>query len=269
LGLVAAEQASLGAECVDRLADACQQYLDVEQILTLARLAPGLEVPPAAAFDNVTVGRVRLGVARDKAFHFYYPDNLEQVVRHGAELVSFSPVSDTRLPTNLDALYFGGGYPELAAAELADNVAMRTDVQRFAASGCPIYGECGGLMYLGRSLATLDGRRLPMAGVLPVDTAMLPKLKVLGYAEVAWATDALWGPVGGTLRGHEFHYSEITADEARCQGWLPACTVRRRRAQPVLAGFARGPVLASYVHLHWASRPEAVRHFLSCCETRS
>jgi cobyrinic acid a,c-diamide synthase len=268
LGLVAAEHAPSDAERVERLADACQQHLDLERVLSIARSAPAIDVPPAEDRERAARGRVRLGVAHDRAFRFYYPDNLEQLARHGAELVCFSPLADARLPANLDALYFGGGYPELAAVELADNASMRADVRAFAESGRPVYGECGGLMYLGRALATLDGRRFPMAGALPIDTAMLPKFKTLGYAQVAWTTDTLWGAAGDSLRGHEFHYSEITADDSGGCGWRPACTVRRRRAEPIPAGFAKQRVLAGYVHLHWASRPDAVQRFLSCCEAR-
>ena len=101
-----------------------------------------------------------------------------------------------------------------------------------------------------------------MAGVLPVDTRMLPRLARLGYVEVALLGDGLWGPAGWQCRGHEFHYSQITADQSRSAGWQPAYALSRRRAEPGrLEGFARGNVLASYVHLHWASRPQSVQFF--------
>ena len=146
---------------------------------------------------------------------------------------------------------------------------MLSDIRHFADSGRAVYAECGGLMYLGRSLRTLDGTRYPLAGVLPIETAMLPKLKTLGYADVAWAADCLWGSAGTQARGHEFHYSEITADAGPADGWSAAYAVARRRSPPAPAGFLKGRVLAGYVHLHWASRPESVRHFLDCCETPS
>jgi cobyrinic acid a,c-diamide synthase len=146
---------------------------------------------------------------------------------------------------------------------------MLLDVRDFAAAGGPVYGECGGLMYLGRTLTTQAGARVPLAGILPVDTAMLPRLKVLGYAEVQWTQDTLWGPAGGHCRGHEFHYSEITADDGLHSGWQRAYTVQRRRGPADAAGSVKGRVLAGYVHLHWASRPETVGHFLSSCEQSS
>ena len=190
---------------------------------------------------QTTRRRVRLGIARDEAFHFYYPDNLESLAAAGAEWAEFSPLADRRLPEDLDGLYFGGGYPEVHAARLAANRSMLDDVRRFASSGRAVYAECGGLMYLGRSLRTLDGARQTMAGVLPLETAMLPRLKTLGYAEVSLAGDSLWGAAGDGCRGHEFHYSEIVADDALAEGWRPAYSLRRRRAaSPVAEGFAKG-----------------------------
>ena len=204
-------------------------------------------------------------MARDAAFGFYYPDNIEAMERAGVCWTPFSPLHDATLPAGLDGLYLGGGYPELFAAGLAANESMLADVARFAASGRPVYAECGGLMYLGRSLTTLDGRRHRMAGVLPLDTAMLDRLKTLGYAEVTLAVDTLWGPAGGTCRGHEFHYSEIIADDGESDGWQRPYMVQRRGSQQA-AGLAKHNVLASYVHLHWASRPETIDHFLSHCK---
>jgi cobyrinic acid a,c-diamide synthase len=212
---------------------------------------------------------VRLGIARDAAFHFYYADNLESLARAGVQCVPFSPLEDTRLPHDLDGLYFGGGYPELYAQRLATNAALLGEIRQFATSGRSIYAECGGLMYLGRSLRTVEGARFPLVGLLPIETAMLPKLRSLGYSEVAWRDDSLWGPAGQIARGHEFHYSHIVADESSPDGWQPAYTVRRGPSEHACVGFCKGNVLAGYVHLHWASRPEAISHFLSRCGNKS
>jgi cobyrinic acid a,c-diamide synthase len=155
----------------------------------------------------------------------------------------------------------------LHAERLAANRPMLEAVRDFAASGRCVYAECGGLMYLGRCLRTAADRTHEMAGVLPVDTQMLPRLSRLGYVEVALLGDGLWGPAGWQCRGHEFHYSQITADQSRSAGWQPAYALSRRNAVPGrLEGFARGGVLASYVHLHWASRPESVQFFLNRCK---
>jgi cobyrinic acid a,c-diamide synthase len=141
---------------------------------------------------------------------------------------------------------------------------MLSEVRCFAASGRCVYAECGGLMYLGQSVTTLDGVKHAMAGLLPFETAMLSRLKTLGYTEVATAVDGLWGPAGTVCRGHEFHYSELHA-AANADVWPPAYTARRRGAT-FAEGFCKGNVLASYVHLHWASRPELARSFLTRCQ---
>jgi cobyrinic acid a,c-diamide synthase len=267
LGLVAAEQSGIDAAALDQFADCCVQHTDLPLLVGLARSAGATEIAGEPVPLSPKGRRVRLGIARDEAFHFYYADNLEALEAAGAELVSFSPLADTALADDLDALYLGGGYPEVHAEQLAANTAMLGAVRRFAATGRSIYAECGGLMYLGRTVQSLDGRRLPLAGVLPVDTAMRPTLKTLGYVEAAMAGPCLWGAAGQTCRGHEFHYSEIATDEGPTAGWQPAYTIRRR-AETAAAreGFVRGNVMAGYVHLHWASRPDAVRHFISCCE---
>jgi cobyrinic acid a,c-diamide synthase len=118
-------------------------------------------------------------------------------------------------------------------------------------------------MYLSRSLTTPAGRRYPLAGVVPVDTAMRESARMLAYAEVTMAVDSLWGRAGQTYRGHEFHYSEIAADSAGAEGWRPAYCVRRHGSEPAAEGFSRGRILAGYVHLHWASRAGALEGFLS------
>ena len=219
-------------------------------------------VPPYGKTPPSSNVKLRLGIARDEAFHFYYADNLESLAQAGVEWVSFSPLADAGLPAGLDGLYFGGGYPEVYAARLSDNAGMLADVREFAAAGGLVYAECGGLMYLGRAITTLDGTRHTLAGVLPIETAMLQRLKMLGYAEVILTSSSLWGAAGDVVRGHEFHYSEITAQDAPADGWQPAYTVCRRRAELVVEGLCRGRVLAGYVHLHWASRPQAIQHFI-------
>jgi cobyrinic acid a,c-diamide synthase len=126
------------------------------------------------------------------------------------------------------------------------------------------------MMYLGRTLTTLDGAQHRMAGVLPMRTAMLQQLRVLGYAEVEWWADSLWGSAGEKIRGHEYHYSEMLDSPPPSEGWEPAYTVyRRRRIHPWMTGLAQGNILAGYIHLHWASRPAAAVRFLSHCRRSS
>jgi len=268
LGLVTANTDVLPQAALDILAQACEKHLDLDRVLRIASQTP-LDSTPAGAPREGTAPRVRIGIARDEAFQFYYPDNLEMLREAGASLVEFSPLTDPALPAGLGGLYLGGGYPEVHAKLLAANKSMLADIRRFATqSGC-IYAECGGLMYLGRSLTTLEGRRLKLCGLLPIDTAMLGRLQSLGYVEASPTGPCIWTNghgAGVTLRGHEFHYSHITHDDCAAAGWQPAYTVRnRRREETTSEGYRKGRILASYVHMHFASHPAAAEAFLRRC----
>jgi len=283
LGLVTAEGSILSPEILGRLRDACEEHVDLELLLEEARRSEvsfvgtsSLACPRENRFAQGTskaacpYERVRIGVARDRAFHFYYPDNLEALEDAGAEIVFFSPVADGGLPSGLHALYFGGGYPEECGESLAANSSMRVAVREFCQSGRPVYAECGGLMYLSESLETTDGDCFEMVGVLPVKTRMLPRLKTLGYVSVTLRQDSLWGVSGTELRGHEFHYSEMLGDPLNGCGWVGVYEARNSRAEPSEArGFQKGNILASYVHLHFTSRPGAAECFIRrCLETQ-
>lgn len=263
LGLVTAEEGGLGPERWEMLADWLEQGLDLEGLL--AGL-PELDLPAPEAEDEVAIPagpRVRLGVARDRAFCFYYQENLRRLERAGAELVFFSPLADRALPPGLSGIYLGGGYPELFAPELAANQEMRAALADFARRGGVIYAECGGMMYLGRALLDQDGRRHPMCGVLDLETRMLPRLKALGYREVRFGADTPLGPAGTVARGHEFHYSELTASP---RGVDQVYRARGRRGEePGCLGLLAGNVLASYVHLHFGSNPELATALVDSC----
>ncbi|MDK2989205.1 MAG: cobyrinic acid a,c-diamide synthase [Methanoculleus sp.] len=186
-----------------------EETCDLSGIIDLARSAPSLA--PAES-PGRPEAEVRIGVARDAAFCFYYADNLDGLARAGAELVFFSPMTD-RLP-DVDALYLGGGYPELHAEALAAS-RCREDVRRAVDDGMPVYGECGGLAYLTERLVT-GGGDYPMAGVLPAATEMTGRIQALGYVEArVVGTTPVLAP-GSAFRGHEFHYSHLDcAPDAR------------------------------------------------------
>jgi cobyrinic acid a,c-diamide synthase len=205
--------------------------------------------------------RPRIGVARDNAFCFYYEDNLDVLVKAGAEIVEFSPIEQERLPESLDGLYLGGGYPELHLSALAANETMREDVARFAKSGKPIYGECGGLMYLTEAIVDQESHSFPMVGVFPTSARMQSRLAALGYAEVEGMNKTGWLRPDEHARGHEFRYSVI--DE------MPEQIQRRHRVSTMTGerqdGFSVGSVLASYVHLHFKSCPRFAARFVAAC----
>jgi cobyrinic acid a,c-diamide synthase len=250
---------------MEALADASESCCDLSALLVLAeraRLSAEVPTRPTAVAE-----RVRIGIARDRAFHFYYPDNLDALEAHGAEIIGFSPLDDDHLPAGVDLLYFGGGYPEAFAAQLAANHAMRAAVRRHAVEGRPLYAECGGLLYLGESLKLSDGSTHAMAGVLPCRGAMCRRRVALGYVEAELLEASLLGPRGLVVRGHEFHYSELrSAPEALPAPWSAAYRIKPRRGNtPRIEGFSCGDLLASYVHVHFASRPEVIDHLMERC----
>ncbi len=263
LGLVTAEDHPLDAQRIGRLAAMIEAGLDVGGLLAAL---PEIAADPAEAAPHpASPATARIGVARDRAFCFYYEDNLEMLARSGAELVAFSPIADRELPPGLDGLYFGGGYPELSAAALAGNGSMRASVRAASAAGMPIYAECGGFMYLCAELVDLAGGRAPMAGCFPFAARMLPRLKALGYREVRLARDTLLGPAGRLLRGHEFHYSELEPHPAPVDSAYAA--VARDGSRPAAPGFLARRTLASYVHLHFGSAPAAAAAFVDACRS--
>lgn len=258
LGLVTA---AVDRAPVDRLAAALAPVLALERVLAAARDTDPIPAQPPTG-PAAAPARL-LGVARDEAFHFYYPDNLEALERAGCELVEFSPLHERSLPAGLHGLYLGGGYPEEHAEALAENLPMLEEIRRFAAGGGVLYAECGGLMYATRGIETLDGKRHALLGLVPAWTRMYPRRQSLGYVEVTLTRDSLWGSRGERLRGHEFHYSGLLEPP----DWPTAYAVRYRRSTDgARDGFQSGAVLASYLHLHVASRPEAVARFRRCLE---
>ncbi|MHC1712143.1 MAG: cobyrinate a,c-diamide synthase [Solidesulfovibrio sp.] len=224
------------------------------------RRGPGEAAPLLAAGG---IAHPRIGIARDRAFCFYYAENLRLLEAAGATLVEISPLTDTALPEGLGGLYLGGGYPELHAARLAENEAMRQAIQAFCALGRPVLAECGGFMYLMQSLTDLEGREYPMAGVFPFQAIMGTRFAALGYRTIETRAATLLGPAGTTLRGHEFHYSRLTGDA----GSLPAIYAMTGRKGPLdgREGFVAGRTLGSYVHLHFGGSPQVAAHFAAVC----
>ena len=262
LGLRTADSASVPDALLESWADEVTNGFDLDALLELARSAPALPAPQLTTAE-VASPRCRIGVALDAAFHFYYADNLRRLERLGAELCFFSPLQARELP-EVDGLYFGGGYPELHAAQLAANAGLRAAISRFAASGAPVYAECGGLMYLVDAIRTLDGQSHAMVGCLRGEAVVREQLVALGYVEVETRAPSLLGPAGLRFRGHQFRYSELLGASEGGTYLLH----RRRGGEPLLEGYRSGSVLGSYVHAHWASNPDAAAGFVDSVARR-
>lgn len=251
LGLVTAMERGTG-ELYDRLAKAAAETIDLDLVEALAQSAGNLE---ASSVSPSVMRRaekpVRVGVAYDPAFCFYYPDNLELFEAAGAEVVKFSPLNDQVLP-DVTMLYLGGGYPELYGEKLTGNVAMREAIRAFAERGGTIYAECGGMMYLTQAIRDFKGQSHDMVGLFPAEAVMKKSGLTLGYRTVELSQTCILGVSGVIARGHEFHYSTLVP-----RGPLDfACSLSDARGDSKgRDGLVLGNVLALYTHLHFASQP--------------
>ena len=257
LGLYTAQEDVLSKPALDHLSSLMEQFVNLDRVLGIAAIENAHQTP--AAPSRAVGDAARIAVARDRAFCFYYEDNLDALRASGAEIVEFSPLADRTLPEGTDAIYIGGGYPELYAAELSANHSMRASIGQFVENGGPAYAECGGLMYLGRHLRLRDGHALAMVGVLPFGTMLTDRLVRFGYTEVSFISDCLLGRAGATARGHSFHYSTIDgAPDVPCVYHVRSTLSGAESTE----GYVVGNVLASYIHLHFLSNPELSAHFV-------
>jgi cobyrinic acid a,c-diamide synthase len=241
-------------------ADAMQQYLDLPGILNLAAAAAPLDTIQGRP-DFAPSPDVRLAVAMDEAFCFYYEDNLDELRRAGAEIVPFSPLRDQRLPPNVSGLYLGGGYPELYAPQLSANRSMLADIRSVHRMDMPIYAECGGLMFLTEGFHQENGD-FALVGALPGWCRMGERL-TMGYRMVETLRSGLLGAAGQNLRGHEFHYSqwEMPAPHQASYRVSP----RSDDEQFSLDGYAQGNLQAAYIHLHFGQKPELADQVVKAC----
>jgi len=269
LGLLPFQEHPRAQRALDLLAELAERHLDLDRIWALAGSAPDLDDPPEHPWAEPAPAPsgppLRIGVIRDSAFQFYYPENLEALERLNARPVVFSALDTATLP-DLDALYLGGGFPETHAELLARNQGLRESIRRAAEDGLPIYAECGGLMYLGRDLVLQD-RVFPMAGVFPVTFGLEKRPQGHGYTIVKADRPNPFYPVGLELTGHEFHYSrplEYDPDQVEL-----VFEVRRG------FGFDRGRdglvyrnTLGTYTHLHALGTTDWARALVGQAERR-
>jgi cobyrinic acid a,c-diamide synthase len=265
LGLVpAVERANLDTY-LKRLREQAAETFDLDAIIKLldgSALRP--PVNPGGLFpDAPAETRARIAVARDDAFNFYYQDNLDMLTARGAEIVPVSPLHDPGLPPDADGIYLGGGFPEVFAEKLSANTAFREDLSKRAAAGMPVYAECGGLLYLCRSITDFDGKCHPMAGSIPAAAVMGNKRRRLGYAEAEATTDSILLKQGETVRGHLFHWSDVGLPPERAAYQL---TDPADGPEGFIGGSANN-ILASYLHLHFGTRPQTAENFVKNCAT--
>jgi cobyrinic acid a,c-diamide synthase len=261
-------------ENLGRIKVIIREGIDIEKLISFACSSQPLDKPEDNIFKaQPQENKIKIGVALDEAFNFYYRDNLDLLELSGAELVYFSPVNDRSLP-DVDGLYIGGGYPELFAKELEENSSMREDIKKSSSEGFPIYAECGGLMYLTNKITTnvsgsgnynmadMEGGTFSMVGAIPGNTLMGHK-RVVSYNVGSFTKDNVIGKAGDSFIGHEFHHSEIID--------LPDDTkfaIRLERGLGIkgeLDGIVVKNTLAAYAHLHAASYTTFAKTFVDSC----
>jgi cobyrinic acid a,c-diamide synthase len=250
LGLVMAGEHGDGG-LYRRLARLVEDTVDLDGLEALAKSCAPLPVPSDLVTRQLP-SPIRIGVAKDPAFCFYYQDNLELLTAEGAELVPFSPLHDHELPNDVGRLYLGGGYPELHGAALAANRPMKQAIRRFAESGGSIYAECGGMMYLTEGIRDFKGMLHDMVGLFPVETTMQGKRMTLGYRAIEVTQSCVIGPAGLVARGHEFHCSSLIPKGVLTYAASVMDAAGKRQGSD---GIVVNNVLGLYTHLHFASQP--------------
>ena len=258
MGLTPRDEYPEVAEAIEALARLIEQHADVERIFEVASSAPRLTTKPSDAPPDFALPAAapRIGVIRDSAFQFYYPENVEELTRAGADVIELSALRMKRLP-DIDALYIGGGFPETHAVGLSKNKNFRESLRDAVEAGLPVYAECGGLMYLGSGL-TVGDKRYEMAGVLPLEFSMHPKPRAHGYTVVAVSSANPFLKKGTVLHGHEFHYSLAEPESIPKRSRYAYQNKRGGGIREGRDGFIYKNVVASYTHIHALGAPEWV-----------
>ena len=266
LGLVPAWEGDKIRSFLDKNTKKLKAALNLDALIEISKSVPHLPKPIVESSETLFIREkkkdLRIAYALDEAFHFYYQDNLDLLKNHGAELVPFSPLTDKNLPVDIHGVYLGGGYPELLAEQLAGNESMRTEILSAAENNMPIWGECGGLMYLMEELVDFEGNSYPMAGIFPGKVVMKKGLRALGYYEGKFTGSSWMGTKGDTVTGHLFHWSQLEnipdTDSFKME--------LSKENQIILKdGLCFKNTWAGYLHVHLAGSTKVMHNFLNIC----
>lgn len=258
LGLIPSNELENLNTVIEQLAHLGKTCFDWERLLPLLesdRAGGSLEALGAGGES-----KIRIAIARDSAFSFYYPDNLDLLEHLGAELVNWSPLQNAELPAGVQGLYFGGGFPEVFATELASNLQAKEAVRTAIQAGMPTYAECGGLMYLCEQIVDFAGQSHPMVGIIP-STAVMGKRLTLGYRQAVAMQDSPLIPIASRVWGHEFHRSSLNTQAQQPLFQMQGYDSKSFNSE----GWQIHQVHASYLHLHFGAHPEIPTRFLQRC----
>ncbi|MCI6859248.1 MAG: cobyrinate a,c-diamide synthase [Eubacterium sp.] len=257
LGLMTAEEIENLDEIISLLGKTAEEGIDLDLLLKIGREAVPLAVtkPP-----EILEKKVNIAVARDRAFCFYYKENLDILEQLGARIVFFSPIKDTSLPENTDGIYLGGGYPEIYKKELSSNEAMKESIRRAVMEGKPLIAECGGFMYACDHLIDVDGESFEMLRLLDTDVSMTQKLSMeFGYVTLTAQKDTSFFEKGAKIRAHEFHYS-------RAEHRGATCTIRKASGKSWEGLYVKENVMAGYPHFYFHNCREIAQNFVNLAE---
>jgi len=236
----------------DHLAELAEKYFDLKLLIKTFPALSASAAPVKNLQSTTPKFSKRIAVAQDEAFHFYYVANLEWLREQGAEVITFSPLHDSQVPKNVDALILGGGFPEVFAEKISANKSMLSSIKKTVESGIPTYAECGGLMVLAEVLKLKSGQSLAMAGVVPGMVEMTKRLQYFGYCKIDL-------PNSGEVRGHEFHYSRWTEESTHANLWD---VTRHSTGSSRREGYRTANLHASYVHLYFPQAAPLIREVL-------
>jgi len=283
LGLMTSDELVISPEVLSILVSMVEEHIDMDALLKKLpkkqpMVEPGknLEDPSLSSIKPTMAEEVTspvIAVARDKAFCFYYQDNIDGLKKAGARIVTFSPLTDDHLPHGIDGIYLGGGYPEVFAKTLSGKKELMARILSLSMTGMPIYGECGGFMYLCRQVSGMDGKECHgMVGCFDFNVQMSGRLRSLGYREITLTSDTVIGKKGAVIRGHEFHYSALKEKKSENGANIedPAVNnvyhVTSRSGQDLLLkGYQKNQTLGSYLHVHFGSNPGCAQTFVENC----
>lgn len=261
LGLIPTNELPQLKTVIDRLAHLGETCFNWDILLPLLQTTHPPSTPPPPHSSTSPPSPLRLAIARDRAFSFYYADNLDLLQAAGFELVEWSPMTDHTLPENIHGLYFGGGFPEVFAAALSDNQAVRQAVKTAIEAGIPTYAECGGLMYLCDRIVDFESKVYPMVGLLPTEAQMGKRL-TLGYRQATAQRSTPLITTGEIIWGHELHRSSLMTEPAQPLFALQNYDATLHTAE----GWQQFQVHASYLHLHFGGKPTLVQRFFQQCQ---
>lgn len=255
MGLTPFQEHPNTEDAISQAREIVKNCIDLDRVWEIARAASPISLTAEMnEGGDCRKRRLTIGILRDSSFQFYYPENFEELERRGADLLEISALSGREIP-DIDALYIGGGFPETNAIALAENIAFRKSLKKRVEKGLPVYAECGGLMYLGRSLI-LDGKKYPMTGVFPISFRLEKRPQAHGYTIVKVRRKNAYYRTGSLLKGHEFHYSR---PDGTLSGSGLAFSFKMERGRGIaggMDGLCYKNVLATYTHLHAYGSPE-------------